>query len=435
MIVAPALGGPERRVAHQPQHATFTYPSLSWTPDGKWLATAEADPAGRHRIVLLPLEQGEKRRLTSNSGSGPDVWPALSPDGRWLAYGACSGPYTCDVHLLPLDASFAPAGPARRLTREGFFLFGITWSSDGRELLVSASRSGAIAPYLWRLAIPAGTTPERIEIAGPMAGTPTIPRVGDRLVFNRGISDSDVWRIDLPGPPKPLLQSTKSEYEPDLSPDGTTDRLLLEPRVGGPRGLRQPDRRLEPVPAHGRNRPRAVQSPVVARRPVDRVRLADRGRRPGRPRGRRRGRAASPALPHPALRESTGLVPGRALRVLQLGPLRPLRGVARSRRGRRGGAGHGRRRGHERRVLRRANALLRQDAVRPPAALRPDARSARRTEGRRCDPRSDLRRGRDRCRVSSLGARSPGLFRCGTSTLRPGPPASWRGSTSCPRWG
>jgi dipeptidyl aminopeptidase/acylaminoacyl peptidase len=83
-----------------------------------------------------------------------------------------------------------------------------------------ASRSGANVPYLWRLAISGGGTPERIEIAGPLAQTPTIARAGHRLVFARGISDSDVWRIDPPGPPQPLLRSTRIDRQPDLSPDG-----------------------------------------------------------------------------------------------------------------------------------------------------------------------------------------------------------------------
>ncbi len=221
VMVVPALGGSERRVASLPPPSAFVYPSLSWTPDGKWLATEEADPAGGNGIVLLPMEQGDKRRLTSNRGSGADIWPTLSPDGHWLAYGSCSGSWTCDVHLLPLDVAFRPAGPPRRLTREGSYLSGIAWSADGRDLVYSASRSGANVHYLWRLAISGGGVAERIELAGSHVRAPALSRAGHRLVFTRGLSDSDIWRIDVPGPPLPLLQSTKLEYQPDLSPDGT----------------------------------------------------------------------------------------------------------------------------------------------------------------------------------------------------------------------
>jgi Tol biopolymer transport system component len=167
------------------------------------------------------LEQGDKRRLTSTRGSGADVWPALSPDGRWLAYGSCRGPWTCDVEALPLDAAFQPAGPPRRLTREGFVLFGIAWTSDGRDLVYAASHSGANVPYLWRLAISGGGRPERVDLAGSQGRYPALARAGRRLAFSRGLSDSDIWKIDVPGPPRPVLQSTKIEYFPDLSPDGT----------------------------------------------------------------------------------------------------------------------------------------------------------------------------------------------------------------------
>ena len=147
VMVVPALGGPERRVASvaMPPSVAVSFASLSWTPDGRWLATPDADRAGGNGIFLVPVEQGEKRRLTANPTSA-DVWPALSPDGRWLAYGSCSGPFTGDIHLLRLDADHRPEGPPRRLTHEGFYLFGITWSADGRELVYAASHSRCEPP-------------------------------------------------------------------------------------------------------------------------------------------------------------------------------------------------------------------------------------------------------------------------------------------------
>ncbi len=219
VLVVPALGGPERKVASVALSPAYSFPSVSWTPDGKWLATADADPAEGNGIFLLPLEQGEKRRLTSNRENA-DTGPAVSPDGRWLAYGSNSGPWTCDLHLLPLDADSRPAGPSRRLTHDGLVLYGIAWSADGREIVYAASRSGGNVPYLWRLPISGRGTTERIDLVGPRALAPAVSRAGYRLVYSRGNSDSDVWRIEVPGPPRPLLQSTKLDAKPDLSPDG-----------------------------------------------------------------------------------------------------------------------------------------------------------------------------------------------------------------------
>ena len=66
----------------------YLLPSLSWSPDGRWLAfvqkTAEGEPA---RIVRLSLDTLEKQPLTSPpKRTFGDLLPELSPDGRLLAF-------------------------------------------------------------------------------------------------------------------------------------------------------------------------------------------------------------------------------------------------------------------------------------------------------------------------------------------------------------
>ena len=111
VMVMPALGGPERKVADVP---AARCPTLSWTPDGRWLATPAADSSGGSGIFLLPLEQGEARRLTSNPVDA-DICPALSSDGRALAYVSCTSDYRAPCQVLELQADFGPRGTPRRL--------------------------------------------------------------------------------------------------------------------------------------------------------------------------------------------------------------------------------------------------------------------------------------------------------------------------------
>jgi serine/threonine-protein kinase len=57
----------------------------SFTPDGKWLAFSETDPATSPDIWLLPLSGDRKPQVFLKTPSAEQN-PRFSPDGRWLAY-------------------------------------------------------------------------------------------------------------------------------------------------------------------------------------------------------------------------------------------------------------------------------------------------------------------------------------------------------------
>ena len=72
---------------------------------------------------------GPARRLTA--GLGEVGWPAVSPDGRWLAYIARDEQHP-EVYLMP-----AQGGPARRMTWLGPDTIVRGWTPEGRILFVS----------------------------------------------------------------------------------------------------------------------------------------------------------------------------------------------------------------------------------------------------------------------------------------------------------
>jgi serine/threonine protein kinase/Tol biopolymer transport system component len=212
VLVMPALGGPERKVAEVPASRCST---LSWTPDGRWLATPSTDSTGVNGIFLLPLEQGEPKRLTSNPTSG-DLCPALSPDGRFLAYAACRSDYSCAIEVLELERDLRPKGPPRRLVEVavGAAFEGLAWAADGRSLVYPRD-------YLYRLPLRGATESERIELAAPLAVYPAVSRARDRLAFTRGTAERDVWKLEEGRPPTPFLVSSRTDQSPEFSPDGT----------------------------------------------------------------------------------------------------------------------------------------------------------------------------------------------------------------------
>ena len=127
-MVIPAIGGPEREVADVTFPDFWAFAFFSWFPDGKWIVT--------HGLNLISTETGETRRLTSPpTKEFPDSWPAVSPDGRTVAFSRSAGPKG-SIYLLDLTEDLKPKGEPRRLTsREGQPLgFGLDTRWAGNHL-------------------------------------------------------------------------------------------------------------------------------------------------------------------------------------------------------------------------------------------------------------------------------------------------------------
>jgi hypothetical protein len=80
---------------------------------------------GLPRIVTLPINGGESRSIV-NAHTGGEGAPALSPDGRWLAYSAFTTGRS-EIWVQPF-----PSGPPTRISGHGGFE--PIWSRSGQEL-------------------------------------------------------------------------------------------------------------------------------------------------------------------------------------------------------------------------------------------------------------------------------------------------------------
>jgi Tol biopolymer transport system component len=221
----PALGGVERKLG-EAAASSGAYPGLSWSPDGKFLATADRPtPESPLGIFLISTETGEKPRLTSPpQGYVGDQRPHFSPDGKTLAFIRGSYDINNAIYLLSVSASGEPQGEPRRLTPDQpLGIGGLDWSGDGRSIIFSVSqRAGA---NLWKVAA-SGETPERLAGAGENAMDISISHTENRLIYARYSTDSNIWRT--PGPnssnrksaPTRFIASTQPDLEPQFSPDG-----------------------------------------------------------------------------------------------------------------------------------------------------------------------------------------------------------------------
>jgi Tol biopolymer transport system component len=231
-----ALGGPDRKLSDLPVGTATT---LSWSRDGQWIAAARAGPqaettSGANGIYLVAVEGGEPRPLTRAQPGGRDYAPALSPDGRRLAYAACTrGPaQRCDVYVVELGPDLVPTGPPRQITRQAlFWIPNATWLPDGRSLVYETLLGPGLS-YLWRVDIDGSRPPERLEVAGGGARWPAIS--GNRLAFTRFRAHQDIVRLN-PGRPREVLPASSSLWNGlgQFSPDGR--RIAFESMRSGDR--------------------------------------------------------------------------------------------------------------------------------------------------------------------------------------------------------
>ena len=188
-VVSP-LGGPERKLSDFDAHfdRVALFGDLSWSPDGRYIAAArsstqrEGESTG---IYLIPVEGGEPRLVTPAKAPASDRDPAISHDGRRLAYFSCANCCCggCDVMTVELDAELRPMGAPRRLTSMNSQMEGLAWTRDGRSLVFR--RLTGILYYLWRVDVDGRHPPERIEVTGVGARRPSTVPSRDRLVYGR----------------------------------------------------------------------------------------------------------------------------------------------------------------------------------------------------------------------------------------------------------
>jgi serine/threonine protein kinase len=221
-LTPPVPGSETKRADFRPNNfnqATFVgqIATISWFPDGKWLAVPAQDTDGvTNGILAIPVDGREPRRLTWSTGLKYH-FPVVSPDGTILAYAGCVTDSSCEIYLLRLGSDLEPRGPARAITHQRAGIQGLAWAADGHAVVYGSRLNGQ---HLWRVSI-SGDVPDKIELAGTPAVYPAISRRGDRLAFIRqGSGDSDLWKFEAGRPPESFLSSTLSDYGPQWSPDG-----------------------------------------------------------------------------------------------------------------------------------------------------------------------------------------------------------------------
>jgi Tol biopolymer transport system component len=165
VYVIPADGGEKRKVGEVRSPTSLYLAQLAWTPDSRWLVVRNRESASdRHALFLLSLATGEQKQITfPPPGSDNDVAPAISPDGRFLAFARTSSWEVRQVYVVPLSRDYSPTAQPRKLTSGADDILAVFWGENVRELLYY-SRGPA---SLWRVDPLRGEAPRRVPALGP----------------------------------------------------------------------------------------------------------------------------------------------------------------------------------------------------------------------------------------------------------------------------
>ena len=230
IVLIPQRGGSERVLAEVNGSlggSRFFGRYLCWTPDSKWLVARTPTTGQRGAgLFLYSIETGERRSLTNPPPDEiGDTAPAVSPDGRNLVFSRISPDfYNVTLWLLHLGENYEPLGKEEKIPTGNVTNVDAAWLLDGSEFVFGSGTGTSFG--LWRIAVSKGAIPRRINLEASSASAPAISRLGNRLAFEVGNWDLNIWRIDLkardqkPGTPSRFIASTQLDLYPAYSPDG-----------------------------------------------------------------------------------------------------------------------------------------------------------------------------------------------------------------------
>jgi len=152
-----------------------------FTPDSKWVVYTKVGADGG--LWKVSIEGGTPVRINTSSIA---YYPAVSPDGKMLAYYFEDSPGLKGVEVMSLDGNNA---------RERFEIpiGNVRWTPDGRSLLYVKNEGGV--SNLWNQPIAGDIAQQTTHFNNLLIATFDISRDGKELVMNRGTANRDVVLI------------------------------------------------------------------------------------------------------------------------------------------------------------------------------------------------------------------------------------------------
>jgi Tol biopolymer transport system component/DNA-binding winged helix-turn-helix (wHTH) protein len=213
---APQPSAPPERAFGLPRRVTTrvgvnTWPALS--PDGRTVAYV-SDRTGSLEIYIAGLAPGS-REIAITSDGMQNLQPAWSPDGQSIAYHSRA---RRGIWIVP-----GTGGVPRQLVEFGS---GPAWSPDGQVLVFTSDAGGMAAQStLWSVRSDGTERKELTRIGQPPGGhrEPAWPRDGKSVVFgvSRGGWGQEVWIVPAAGgTPLRVAAPFLGGFHPQFTPEG-----------------------------------------------------------------------------------------------------------------------------------------------------------------------------------------------------------------------
>jgi Tol biopolymer transport system component len=199
-----------------------------WSPSGEFLYFSSYRSGGLN-IWRVPVgsegsPRGPLQQLTT--GAGQDVEPAISSDGRRLAFSILK--QNANLWRLPVSPdSGRPTGPPEKVlasTREDSRG---AWSADARKIAFNSDRSGEM--NVWILDLADGSLRQATRGAGGDFQARFSPDGREVVFFSSRSGSADIWSTDIATAKlKRLTRGDSIDVNPAFSPDGRSIAFMSD---------------------------------------------------------------------------------------------------------------------------------------------------------------------------------------------------------------
>jgi len=225
IMIVPSLVGSPHEVA---RCRTAERTHVAWAASGKELFFQEAiDANGDDRVMRFDLATGRRVQLARPSSATYDeTEPAVSPDGKWVAFCRDFGNGVSRLILFDLYTGRERNSDCNQ-TGQGF---GLAFSADSKTLFTTTQRSGDYAIWAWPVE---GGSPTRI-LSGPQPMERLSSGSNGLLAVEISRMQNGLARPPASGTDPLFLESENGlAFTPDVSVDGTIAAALIRPNSAG----------------------------------------------------------------------------------------------------------------------------------------------------------------------------------------------------------
>jgi dipeptidyl aminopeptidase/acylaminoacyl peptidase len=186
-----AIGGPNglrlEPVSGGEAKPWFQGSITAWFPDGQRVLTSR-----QNDLWSIPVGSTTGTQITKDAGN--ERAPAISPDGRWIAFASSRGGHN-DIWVVPSDGRAAPRQVTQAAMPEDETRFGPVWSPDGKTIAYVSNKNDYWHDDVWLVDVASGKARQLTK--GVMTSETPVWSPDGKHIALLGSSKKGYWYMDL----------------------------------------------------------------------------------------------------------------------------------------------------------------------------------------------------------------------------------------------